>query len=136
MPQQATVAPQARAAGLIERLEATRAAMRSHLQVSFLLLAALGVLQLGGLLAFLDWLFVLPTSVRMIGLEVIGILAGLLLLVPLFIAMSRKQLGRREAAAEVEAHFPQLGQRVRTILDYAEPVADPMPAARTEVSAA
>jgi hypothetical protein len=128
MSQQSTMTPRARAAGLIERLEATRAAMRSQLQVSFLLLAALAVLQLAGLLAFVDWLFVMPASVRIMGWGVIGILAGLLL-VPVLFAFSRTKLGRQHAAVEVEARFPQLGQRVRTMLDYAEPDAEPTPAA-------
>jgi hypothetical protein len=128
MAPQSTMTPRARAAGLIERLEATRAAMRSQLQVSFLLLAALAVLQLAGLLALLDWLFVMPASVRIMGWGVIGVLAGLLLL-PVLFAFSKTKLGRRHAAVEVEARFPQLGQRVRTMLDYTEPDSEPTPAA-------
>jgi hypothetical protein len=128
MAPQSTMTPRARAACLIERLEATRAAIRSRMQVSFLLLAGLAVLQLAGLLAFLDWLVVMPASVRVMGWGVIGILAGLLLL-PVLFAFSKPKLGRRHAAAEVEARFPQLGQRVRTMLDYAEPDAEPTPAA-------
>jgi len=48
---------------------------------------------------------------------------------PLLMALGRTAFVRRDAAAKVEARFPQLGQRIRTLLDYVEPDADPMPAA-------
>jgi len=120
-------APRARAAGLIERLESTRADMRSFHRARHLLRAALVVLALAGLLTVLDWLWVLPPAARASGLLALAAVTATLLGYGL-IAASRR-FGRRAAAAEVEAVFPQLGQRVRTTLDYAEPDADTMPAA-------
>jgi hypothetical protein len=133
MSQQATVPPRARAAGLIEDLDSTRAGMRSFLRARGALIAALAVLALGGILAAADWLWVLPPAVRGAGLCLLGAV-GALLLASGFVAAAR-QFGRRAAAVEVEAAFPQLGQRVRTTLDYTEPDEDVMPAAPGLVAA-
>jgi len=108
--------------------------MRAHFQATCLLFSALAVVQMLGLLAFLDWLLVLSEPARLGSLLVIGLLTCALLS-PLLMAMGRTAFVRRDAAAEVEARFPQLGQRVRTLLDYAEPEAEPMPAAPGLVNA-
>jgi hypothetical protein len=118
---------QAQAADLVDQLDGTRAGLRLFLQCRYFLYTALAVLALGGLLAAADWLWVLPTMVRAAGLLLLAALAAGLLVSGLVVAARR--FGRREAAAEVEAAFPQLGQRVRTTLAYAEPDADPMQAA-------
>jgi hypothetical protein len=120
-------APRARAAGLVERLESTRADMRSFHRTRGLLRTALVALALAGLLAALDWWLVLPTAARGIGLLALGALSVVLLGYGLITASGR--FNRRDAAAEVETAFPQLGQRVRTTLDYAEPDAETMAAA-------
>jgi hypothetical protein len=127
MPQQSTVAPRARAAGLMERLEATGAAMRSFHRARCLLGTALVVLALAGLLAALDWQWVLAPAARGAGLLALGTLAAVLLGYG-WLGTSRR-FGRRAAAAEVEDAFPHLGQRVRTTLEYAEPDEDTVPAA-------
>jgi hypothetical protein len=125
--------PRVRAAGLVHRLEATRAGMRALLRTRCLLTAALAVLVLAGLLAAADWQWVLGTSARAGGLLVIA-LAACALLGFGWLAAAR-MFGRREAAVEVEAAFPHLGQCVRTTLDYAEPDTDPIPAAPQLVQA-
>jgi hypothetical protein len=119
--------PPARAAGLVDQLDGTRTGMRVFLQCRCLLRTVLVVLALGGLLAAADWLWVLPTMVRGAGLLVLGALAVVLLGRGL-IGAARK-FGRQDAAAEVEAAFPQLGQRVCTTVEYVDPDAKPMPAA-------
>jgi hypothetical protein len=119
--------PQVRAAGLVDMLDTTRAGMRSFLRSRCLLRTALVVVILGGVLAVADWFWVLPTVVRGAALLILAALGAGLLGGGLIAAARR--FGRRDAAAEVEETFPQLGQRVRTTLEYVEPDADPMPAA-------
>ncbi len=120
-------APRARAAGLIERLESTRAKMRSFHRVRSLLRTAVVGLAMAGLLAAIDWIWVLRVPTRGFGLLLLAAVIGALLGYGL-IAASRR-FGRRDAAAEVETAYPQLGQRVRTTLDYADPDENTMPAA-------
>ena len=50
-----------------------------------------------------------------------------ILFIPVFRARSR--FNRSQAAAEIEAHFPELGQRLRTVVDYVAPGAEGFPAA-------
>jgi hypothetical protein len=68
---------------------------------------------------------VLPTAARAAGLAVlIGFAVALL-----FRGLGAShRLSRHGTAAEVEAAFPDLGQRVCTTLDYTEPGAEPIPA--------
>ena len=44
------------------------------------------------------------------------------------IIRSRRPFDRAGSAARVEAHFPDLGQRLRTVVEYAEPAPDTVPA--------
>jgi hypothetical protein len=118
--------------GVVERLEATRADMHSFRRVRCLLKAALIVLVLAGLLAAADWLLVLGVAVRATGLIVVGAVAAILVVRNL---VSRRRFDRPDAAVEVETAFPQLGQRVRTTLEYTEPTPATMPAAPGLVSA-
>jgi hypothetical protein len=134
MPEQSTLSkPQAPAAGLLDRLDGTRAGMRRFLQYRCLLRTALVVLVLGGLLATADWLWVLSFPIRLTCLLCVGIVATGLLESGLL--LTARKFGRRDAAAEVEDAFPQLGQRVCTTLEYSEPDAAPMPAAPGLVAA-
>jgi hypothetical protein len=118
--------------GVVGRLEATRADMRVFRRRRCLLSTALAVLLLAGLVAAADWLLVLSVAVRALGLIALGVVAVLLVVRDL---LSRRRFGRPDAAFEVEAAFPQLGQRVRTTLEYAEPTPATMPAAPGLVSA-
>jgi hypothetical protein len=117
---------------VVERLEATRADMRAFRRVRCTLTTALVVLVLAGLLAAADWLFILSVAVRALGMIALGAAAAFLVLRGL---LSRRRFGRPAAAVEVEAAFPQLGQRVRTTLEYAEPTPATMPAAPGLVNA-
>lgn len=111
--------------GLIERLEATRTDMRTFQRARCLLTTGLIVLLLAGLLAAADWLWILGTSIRAGGLIFLGGVAVVLLVRGL---LARRSFGRPDAAVEVETAFPQLGQRVRTALEYTEPTPATMPA--------
>jgi hypothetical protein len=111
--------------GLISRLETTRQGMRRFSRTRSLMRGLLIVLAAAGALAAADWLWVLGTPVRAAGLLGLAALAGALLYRAL---VSPRLFGRQEAAEEVEAAFPQLGQRVRTTLQYSEPGPDSAPA--------
>jgi hypothetical protein len=118
--------------GLVERLEATRVDMHAFRRVRSLLTMALVVLILAGLLAAADWLWILGTAARAAGLLVLGGVAAVLVVRGL---VSRRKFGRPDAAVEVETTFPQLGQRVRTTLEYTEPTPATMSAAPGLVTA-
>jgi len=111
--------PPTRSAGLIEKLETTRRGMEHFRGARCLLSVSLIVLTLAGLLAAADWWWILSTGVRASGLLSLVLLAVILLSHGL--AGRRRRFGRPDAAAEVETAFPQLGQRVRTTLEYSEP---------------
>jgi hypothetical protein len=113
--------------GLVQRLEATRQGMYAFRRTRAVLTTALLVLALISLLAAADWWLVLPTGVRGLGLLAVAVVAVVLLVRGLL--GGARQFGRRDAAAEVESAFPDLGQRVRTTLEYAEPAPDTMRAA-------
>ncbi len=108
--------------GVMGKLEAMRREFdrcRSRLKLTRVLLAEIA---LAAALVLADWMWVLPTAVR-------G--AGLLAMVGLAVwklARSRRPIGREAAAAEVENHFPELGQRLRTVVEYAEPSPETVPA--------
>jgi hypothetical protein len=120
-------------AAVVGKLEATRAGMATFVRGRCLLSTLLVVLALAGLLAAADWMWTLPGSVRAAGLLGIGVVAAFLL--GRGLAFSARRFRRRDAAAEVEAAFPILGQRVRTTLEYTEPDADTAPAAPSLVMA-
>jgi hypothetical protein len=115
------------AADLVEKLEATRQAMSAFQRTRAVLVTALGVFALAGLFAAADWWLVLPTAIR--GLGLLAIAAAALLLLARGLLGPARRLSRRDAATEVESAFPDLGQRVQTTLEYAEPAPDTMPAA-------
>ncbi len=72
-----------------------------------------------------DWTWVLPTAVP--GLSACWPWPCLAVYL---IIRFRRPLDRAGAAAKVEAHFPDLGQRLRTVVEYAEPAPDTVPASR------
>ena len=115
------------ASGVVQKLEATRQGMHAFQRTRAVLVTALAVFALAGLLAAADWLLVLPAAARGLGLLAVAT-AGLVLLARGLLGPGRR-FQRRDAAAEVESAFPDLGQRVCTTLEYAEPAPDTMPAA-------
>jgi hypothetical protein len=76
----------------------------------------------GSVVVFADWMWVLPVAVRGLGLLATIVTATWVLI------RSRRQIDRASAAVDVEANFPELGQRVRTVVEYAEPAPDTVPA--------
>jgi hypothetical protein len=111
---------------LVARLEATRRGMRRCRQVRILLRTAIAVLLLAGLLAAADWLWVLSSDVRAAGLLAPGMLSAAGLLRALL--AGRRGPERGDVATLVERYFPDLGQSVRTTLEYVEPSPDTAPA--------
>ena len=79
-------------------------------------------LAIGAAFVIADWTWVLPTAVRAIGLSTMAIVG------PWLIIWFRRPLDPADTAAQVEAHFPDLGQRLRTVVEYAEPAPDTVPA--------
>ncbi|MGO9464063.1 MAG: DUF4175 family protein [Isosphaeraceae bacterium] len=108
--------------GVMGKLEATRRELVRHqrwLKLARLLLAEI---MLFSAFVFADWMWVLPVALRGFGVLAICGLGAVLLL------RSRRSIDRAAAAASVETHFPELGQRVRTVVEYAEPAPDTVPA--------
>ena len=112
----------AEVSGVLVKLESARRALKGYriwLGLTSLLLAELAVA-----VAFVvaDWLWVLPAAVRGLGLVAMAMLA----VIPISRALRR--YGRARAAVEIEAHFPELGQRLRTVVDCAAPGEGSVPA--------
>ena len=108
--------------GALSKLDATRREMlKFHfwLGLARILLAGFAV---ASALVLADWMWVLPTAVRALGLAAMAALALFL------IFRARRPLDRVGSAAAVEAHFPELGQRLRTVVEYAQPAPDTVPA--------
>ena len=109
-------------ASVLTKVEATRQEwLRFELWLTLarVLLVELAV---GAALVLADWTWILPTSVRALGLVAMAVLAVYLVI------RFRQPLDRAGSAAKVEAYFPDLGQRLRTVVEYAEPARDTVPA--------
>ena len=122
-----------RGARFVQKLETTRQEMHRFLAMRGLVLAALLGLVGLGLIGLADWLLVLGTTVRAIGL-VLTAGASLVLLYRWAIA-PRRGFDKLNTAGAVESTFPDLGQRVRTALEYIEPTPETAPALPTLVNA-
>jgi hypothetical protein len=114
-------------ARVVEDLEATRRALRRYRLASGSVRLALAELVLAALIAGADWMWVLPTAARAAGLAVLAVVAAVLIVRG--IVLPGRRTRRQEAAVAVESGFPELGQRVRTTLEYAEPSPITAPAA-------
>ncbi len=117
---------------LVEKLETTRRDMERFGRTRCLLRVALIVLILAGLLAAADWLWVLNTGVRTVGLLSLAVVTVILLG---RLVVNGPRFRRQDAAAEAETAFPQLGQRVRTTLEYTEPASNLSPASAELIDA-
>jgi hypothetical protein len=111
---------------LIQKLETTRRGMRGYQRWRCLLQVAVVGLALLGLLAAADYLWPLPWMARAAGLGAVAAVALVMLFRGLVLPAHR--FGKQEAAVEVEETFPELGQRVRTTLEYVEPTPATAPA--------
>lgn len=124
--QTAALAPPIAAPDLVRRVEATRHDWRRLLWIHTVLRATLAVLIGAGVIAVADWLWVLESPTRL-GAWIAGI-AALVLLAPRQLAAMRDAVSQQHTAAEIENAFPDLGQRVCTTLEYADPTPATMPA--------
>jgi hypothetical protein len=115
-----------REAQFVHQLETTSQEMRRYLLKRGLLRVGLLVLAGLGFIGLADWTLVLGSFGRGAGLAAIAIVA-LVLFYRWSIAPCCR-FGRRDAAGEVESTFPDLGQRVRTALEYVEPTPETAPA--------
>ena len=108
--------------GLVGRLEQARdeqKRFRFWLGVATFCLGAMAIVALG---MFIDWMWVVPAWLRALALPALVGLAAFLFV------RSRRPYSSPQAAADAERHFPELGQRVRTVLQYADPQSSPVPA--------
>src|SRR5438128_7667147 len=126
-------APPARRVEFVQKLETTRQEMHRYLLVRCLMRLGLMLLAGAGVIGLADWLMVLGPNVRAAALGML-VLGSLVLFYRWAIA-PRREFGKQDAAGEVETTFPDLGQRVRTALEYAEPTPETAPALPTLVDA-
>ena len=70
-----------------------------------------------GVLSLADYWFELPLTARGIGLDVVGVLALVVLWYAVVVPL--RWWSRPRTAAELESRFPQLGQRIRTVVQFA-----------------
>ncbi len=112
---------------LVDRVEDTRRRCRRFLLLRAATWTILVALIVAGLLALADDLWVLSRTIRQVNWLLAAILVAALLLWRI-VRGRRKAIDRRDTAAEIETTFPDLGQRVCTTLEYAEPTPQTMPA--------
>src|SRR5579872_5473291 len=88
------------------QVQIARAAIRS------LLMAALGL----ALLASIDYVWEVARTIRQVGL--VGMLGGVFLLAAYSVISAIRQSNRPRTAFEIEQLFPELGQSVRTAVQF------------------
>ena len=120
-------APEMPSDRLVGELDTTRSAMHRYRMAEVLVMTTLAVVGLLWLLGLADWAWALRPPWRAIGMAAIALAA--LAFVGRRVLGPDRRFGRAEAAEEVEAAFPGLGQRVRTTLEYNEPTPSTAPAA-------
>ena len=128
MPIPATLVdrPAGRPGRAIEALEATRQAMRRYRLAAAQVGAMLVGIAVAAVVVVADVSWVLPAWVRVVGLVVLlGSMVGVF--AKNFRGPSGR-FGKHEAAAEVESSFPELGQRLRTTVEYDDPTPATAPA--------
>lgn len=113
-------------AELIDRVETARRNWRRFLRARAAVRMLLAILVLGGLLALADYTWIFSQGFR----QAIWIGLGVIAIAFLFRRLLRPRgtVSRQETALEIETAFPQLGQRVCTTVEYAEPTPTTMPA--------
>jgi hypothetical protein len=116
-----------RQAELVARVEKTRRDHRRFSRAWAGVWIVLGLLIVGGLLALADYYWVLSQSIRQANWAMVGVI-GVALAIRQIVVERRAAFNRLDTAAEIESAFPDLGQRVCTTLEYAEPTPSTMPA--------
>jgi uncharacterized membrane protein YedE/YeeE len=125
--------PTGRPGRAVEALETTRRAMRRYRLAMALSGAAFVGLAVASVVAVADVSWVLPTWARALGL--VAVLASTIGVVSRALLFQGRRFGKGEAAAEVESSFPELGQRLRTTLEYSDPTPTTAPASPSLVRA-
>jgi len=108
--------------GVLGKLEDTRRQIRQTRNWTALVSFVLGAFDVVAAFLLADWLWILPVAFR--GLVVPALIA----LAAFILFRARRPYDRGAAAAEVEARFPTLGQRIRTLVQYHGPAAKAAPA--------
>ncbi len=119
---QSTTTPVFEIPGVVSRLEQARneqMRFRLWLGLASFFLGAFGILSV---FMLVDWMWVVPAGVRLLALPALAGFAVAL------VAQSQRPYDKPEVAADAETQFPELGQRVRTVLQYADPASKPVPA--------
>jgi hypothetical protein len=100
----------------VRRFDAVRSRML-QVQVARALVRSLLIVLAGlALLAALDYLWEVPRLVRQVGLSALG--GGAFLLTAYWIVAAIRFSNRPRTACEIEEHFPELGQSVRTAVQF------------------
>jgi hypothetical protein len=118
---------------VVEALETTRRAMRRYRRAMVIAGAILTALAMASVVAVADVSWVLPAWSRAVALA--GIIVSSMVMIARHVLARGPRFGQGEAAAEVESAFPELGQRVRTTLEYSEPRPDSSPASASLIGA-
>src|SRR5260221_8376513 len=100
----------------VRRFDAVRARLL-QVQIARALLRALLVVMAGlALLAAVDYLWEAPRLLRQIGLY--GLFSGALAVTAYWVFLAIRHSNRPRTALEIEEHFPELGQSVRTAVQF------------------
>jgi hypothetical protein len=100
----------------VRRFDAVRARLL-QVQIARALLRALLVVMAGlALLATADYLWEAPRLLRQIGLY--GLFSGALAVTAYWVFLAIRHSNRPRTALEIEEHFPELGQSVRTAVQF------------------
>ena len=116
-----------RQAILVERVEKTRRQCHHFLLLRAAVWTLLVVLIVGGLLATADYYWVFSQTIRQANWVLAAVFVAALA-VWRVVHSRRTAIDRIDTAAEIETAFPDLGQRICTTLEYAEPTSSTMPA--------
>jgi hypothetical protein len=116
-----------RQAILVARVEKTRRQCHRFLVFQAAVWTSLVVLIVGGLLAWADYHWILSQTIRQANWLLAAVFVTALALWRL-VRTRRAAINRLDTAVEIETAFPDLGQRVCTTLEYAEPTPNTMPA--------
>jgi hypothetical protein len=114
------------AAELVARVESTWRKRRRYRAIRAVLWISLVFLLFGGLFALADYLFLLGETQRLALWVVAGVLG--VVLVARSWWKSRHAISRQDTVDRIETAFSELGQRVCTTVDYAEPTETTMSA--------
>jgi len=100
----------------VRRFDAVRARLL-QVQIARALLRALLVVLAGlALLAVIDYLWEVPRVIRQVGLY--GLFSGAVAVTAYWVFLAIRHANRPRTALEIEEHFPELGQSVRTAVQF------------------